>query len=94
MEVSTTKETMNDFEPMPKMLIKQQKLLSDRNVSVLFYNEQVQSRIALDLLRLAKQNNIPVVGLVETMPPEENVITWLIKILTETKSALEVCDHE
>lgn len=84
---------MNDSEPTPKMLIKQQKLLSDRNVSVLFYNEQVQSVIALDLLRLAKQNNIPVVGLVETMPPEENVITWLINILTETQSALETCDH-
>ncbi|API86008.1 metal ABC transporter solute-binding protein, Zn/Mn family [Francisella uliginis] len=80
---------MNDSEPSPNMMINYQKLLIDREVKVLFYNEQVTDNVTHKILELASDNEIPVVGITETMPPNDNAIDWMINTLQATATVLE-----
>ena len=79
---------MNDSEPTPGMLMAFQKLLTDKTVKVLFYNEQVHDTITENLMKLAKDNHIAVVGIHETLPKDANVITWISTLLEKTEAAL------
>ncbi len=80
---------MNDAEASPKMLADYQNLFKKRTVKVLFYNQQVHDNVTENILSLAKENNIPYVGVSETMPQNDNVITWLKANLSDTQKALE-----
>ena len=80
---------MNDAEASPKMLADYQNLFKQRAVNVLFYNQQVHDNVTESILNLAKDNNIPYVGVSETMPQNDNVITWLKANLSDTQKALE-----
>ena len=84
---------MNNAEPTPKMLIKYQRILTNRNVYVLFHNKQVYGGTVDTLLKLAKKSNITIIGLTETMPKSNNVITWFKKILKKTQKALAQSDQ-
>ncbi|MFV9972186.1 MAG: metal ABC transporter solute-binding protein, Zn/Mn family [Francisella endosymbiont of Hyalomma asiaticum] len=80
---------MNDSEPSPKMMIDYQKLFNDKQVKMLFYNKQVTDNVTNNVLELAKKNNIPIVGITETMPTNDDAIGWMIKTLQATASALD-----
>ncbi|WP_440683551.1 metal ABC transporter solute-binding protein, Zn/Mn family [Cysteiniphilum halobium] len=80
---------MNDAEASPKMLADYQNLFKQRIVKVLFYNQQVHDNVTESILNLAKKNKIPYVGVSETMPQNDNVITWLKADLNDTQKALE-----
>lgn len=80
---------MNDSEPSPKMMINYQKLFNDKQVKVLFYNKQVTDNVTSDVLEVAKKNNIPVVGITETMPVNYDAINWMIETLQATAVALD-----
>lgn len=80
---------MNDSEPSPKMMINYQKLFNDKQVKVLFYNKQVTDNVTSDVLEVAKKNNIPVVGITETMPVNDDAINWMIETLQATAAALD-----
>lgn len=80
---------MNDAEASPKMLADYENLFKKNRVKVLFYNQQVHNNVTEKILALAKENNIPNVGVSETMPQNKNVITWLISSLMDTQKALE-----
>mgnify|MGYP000055968178 CR=1 FL=1 len=80
---------MNDSEPTPKMMIDYQNLFKEKKVKVLFYNEQVTDNVTKNILALAKQNDVEIVGLTETMPQDKNAISWMIDTLEETQQALE-----
>ncbi|ABO47534.1 metal ABC transporter solute-binding protein, Zn/Mn family [Francisella tularensis] len=80
---------MNDSEPSPKMMINYQKLFNDKQVKVLFYNKQVTDNVTSDVLEVAKKNNIPVVGITETMPVNDDAINWMIETLQATAVALD-----
>ena len=41
------------------------------------------------MLELAEENDIPVVGITETMPTNEDAITWMVKSLQKTAEALD-----
>lgn len=80
---------MNDSEPSPNMMINYQKLFIDKEVKVLFYNEQVTNNVTHKILELASENEIPVVGITETMPTNDNAIDWMINTLEATATVLE-----
>ncbi|WP_150467116.1 metal ABC transporter solute-binding protein, Zn/Mn family [Francisella sp. SYW-9] len=80
---------MNDSEPSPQMMINYQKLFNDKEVKVLFYNEQVTDNVTHKILEVASQNEIPVVGITETMPTTDNAIDWMINTLQATATVLE-----
>jgi zinc/manganese transport system substrate-binding protein len=83
---------MNGTDPSPQDVAAQKALLSQREVSVLVYNEQVTDPLTESLVALANAHHIPVVGVYETMPePGYDYQSWM---LAET-SALHraVADH-
>jgi zinc/manganese transport system substrate-binding protein len=80
---------MNDTEPTPKMLGAYEGLLNNKKIKILFYNNQVTDPTAKNILNLAEKNHIPIVGVSETMPKQENVNQWMLSELSKTKSALE-----
>jgi len=79
---------MNDTEPTPKMIADYQGLLSGQKVKVLFYNSQVSDSITKNMQDLARKNNIPVVGVTETMPANVTINQWLTGEVNATASAL------
>ncbi|GAB4222859.1 MAG: hypothetical protein Kow0076_4740 [Francisella sp.] len=80
---------MNNSEPSPKMMIKYQSLFKDKKIKVLFYNKQVTDNVIRNILELANKNKIPVVGITETMPINDNAINWMIQTLQATSQALD-----
>ncbi|MGQ4004830.1 zinc ABC transporter substrate-binding protein [Francisellaceae bacterium CB52] len=85
---------MNESEPSPRMMIDYQDLLKDKKVKVLFYNQQVIDTTTKNILNLAKKNDIPVVGVTETMPADKDAISWMIDTLEATQKALEQLKQE
>lgn len=81
---------MNDTEPSPKMLSGYLDLLNEHKVRLLFYNSQVTEGTTKNILAIAKKNNIPVVGISETMPPNVSINTWLMNQLNQTEQALQM----
>lgn len=80
---------MNGSEPSPKMKADFINKIKKKKVKILFYNNQVTDSTTKDILSLAKQNNIQIVGISETMPDNKNVIEWLTSELDEIENAMK-----
>lgn len=76
---------MTGTDPSPQDVKTQEDLFNRKQVKVFIYNTQAVSNTTQALLDLAKSNNIPVVGVYETMPPNHTYQTWMEG---ETKSIL------
>lgn len=81
-------KVMNDTEPTPKMIADYQSLLTNKQVKILFYNSQVSDSVTKNMQDLAKKNNIPVVGVTETMPANTTIYKWLTTGVENTNQAL------
>ncbi|MDR3597670.1 metal ABC transporter solute-binding protein, Zn/Mn family [Clostridium sp.] len=68
---------MNDTDPSPQNVKIQEDLLKNKQVKVFLYNQQAIDDSTTALLQLAKDNNIPIVGVYETMPPNHTYQTWM-----------------
>ena len=55
---------------------------------MLFYNSQVTDPQADRLLRLAREGNVPVVGVSETQPAGKSYAEWMLDQLDATEKAL------
>ena len=80
---------MNDTEPSPQMLAAYEDLITGHKVKVLFYNKQVTEPTTQNILKLAQKNNLPVVGVTETMPAKMQVNQWLSTEIEATRKALQ-----
>ena len=80
---------MNDTEPSPQMLVAYEALLKNHKVSILFYNKQVTDSTTKNILKLAQDNKIQVVGINETMPKNTKINKWLLDAINNTNNALE-----
>jgi zinc/manganese transport system substrate-binding protein len=80
---------MNDTEPSPQMLASYEALLKDHKVSVLFYNKQVTDSTTKNILKLAQDNKIQIVGVTETMPKNTKINKWLLDEINDTNNALK-----
>lgn len=79
---------MNGSEPSPKLTVDFINQIKNKKVKILFYNSQVTETTTKYILNLARQNNIKIVGISETMPVNKNVIEWLTGELEEIRNAL------
>ena len=77
---------MNGTDPSPQNVQIQENLLKNKEVKVLIYNQQAIDDATTSLINLAKSNNIPIVGVYETMPPNYNYQKWME---TETNNILK-----
>ncbi len=84
-------KVMNDTEPTPKMIADYQGLLNKKAVKILFYNNQVSDTLTKNMQNLARKNQIPVVGVSETMPKKSTIHDWLITEIDATNNALGKC---
>jgi zinc/manganese transport system substrate-binding protein len=80
---------MNDTEPSPQMLASYEALLKDHKVSILFYNKQVTDSTTKNILKLAQDNKIQIVGVTETMPKNTKINKWLLDEINDTNNALK-----
>lgn len=63
--------------------------VTEHQIKVLIYNEQTVTPITTHLQQEAKDAGIPVVGVSETMPPNENYSSWMLKQLQALHTALK-----
>lgn len=79
---------MNGSEPSPNITADFIDELKSHTIKILYYNNQVTDPTTENILNLAKQNNIKIIGVSETMAGNQNVIQWLTKTLEDTQQAL------
>ena len=71
-------DIMNGTDPSPQDVATEQSLFTAHKVKAFVYNQQVTDSLTQSLLTLAHQNDIPVVGVYETMPtPGYNYQKWM-----------------
>lgn len=75
--------TLQDVETM-------RALFKDHRVRVFLYNQQTIEPTTTELLREARADGIPVVGVYETMPREMTYATWMV---TETQAVAAALEH-
>ena len=77
-----------DSDVAPAVLRATLKLYSDHAVKLLAYNERTTGAETEAVLKAAKDNNIPVVGVTETLPNGEDYVSWMTKNLDAIGAAL------
>ena len=82
-------DIMNGVDPSPQNVALQKSLFADHKVKVFLYNQQVTDPLTESLITLANQNNIPVVGVYETMPtPGYDYQTWMLTEVQDLRKAV------
>jgi zinc/manganese transport system substrate-binding protein len=82
-------DIMNGVDPSPQTVAAERALFSQHKVKVLLYNQQVTDPLTQSLIALAQQNDIPVVGVYETMPaPGYDFQTWMLTEVRDLRQAV------
>jgi zinc/manganese transport system substrate-binding protein len=77
-------DVMNGTDPSAQDVARQRSLFTQHRVKVFLYNQQVTDTLTQSYISLARANDIPVVGVYETMPtPGYTYQSWM---LAETKA--------
>jgi zinc/manganese transport system substrate-binding protein len=80
---------MNDTEPAARDLAAFEDDLKNANVDVLLYNRQVSGRLADQLIDVAREADVPVVGVTETEPANTGYVDWMLGELKDLERALQ-----
>ena len=76
-------------DPAPADVAAERDLLTGRKVKALLYNSQVTSPLTEQIRDLATKNNVPVVAVAETIPPNHKTFQeWQLAQLDELERAL------
>jgi len=80
---------MNGTDPAPQDVMIQNALLVGHKVKVFVYNQQVTDPLTQSFLSLAKQNDVPIVGVYETMPsPGYHYQSWMLAEVNALRAAV------
>jgi zinc/manganese transport system substrate-binding protein len=80
---------MNGTDPAPQDVTTETALLTSRRAKIFVYDQQVTDPLTESFLALAKQNNIPVIGVYETMPAPGYIYqSWMLAELAALRAAL------
>jgi zinc/manganese transport system substrate-binding protein len=79
---------MNDTEPAARDVAAFESDLKERRVRAMFYNRQASDKIVQQLVALARDNKVPVVGVTELVPPGVTFQQWMLGELNDTEKAL------
>jgi zinc/manganese transport system substrate-binding protein len=71
-------DIMNGVDPAPQDISLQDALLSDHDVKVFVYNQQVTDSLTQSFLKTAATHHVPVVGVYETMPLHYSYQSWML----------------
>jgi zinc/manganese transport system substrate-binding protein len=79
----------NGTDPAPADVAAEQDLLTGHKVSLLLYNSQATSPVTESIKSMAGQSGVPVVGVSETIPKQnESFVDWQLAQLNEIAAAL------
>ncbi len=82
-------DNMNGVDPSPQDVAAERDLLAGRKVRAFVYNVQVTDPLTRSLIDLASANDIPVVGVYETMPqPGFTYQSWMLAEAAALKNAI------
>jgi zinc/manganese transport system substrate-binding protein len=85
-------DIMNGTDPSAQDVAIERSLFIQHKVKVFLYNQQVTDTLTESFITLAHQNNIPVVGVYETMPvPGYDYQSWMLTEVQDLTRA--VADH-
>ncbi|MGH3832119.1 MAG: metal ABC transporter solute-binding protein, Zn/Mn family [Pseudonocardiaceae bacterium] len=85
-------DIMNGVDPTPQDVSLENSFFTGHRVTVLVYNQQVTDSLTESFIATAKQANIPVVGVYETMPtPGYDYQSWMLAEVDALTKA--VADH-
>jgi zinc/manganese transport system substrate-binding protein len=79
---------MNETEPSAKDIAAVVDDIRDHKVKALIYNTQVTDAMTEQLLGAAREANVPVVGVTETVPEGMSYAEWMIGQLESLEKAL------
>ncbi|HEY4462176.1 MAG TPA: zinc ABC transporter substrate-binding protein [Streptosporangiaceae bacterium] len=80
---------MNGVDPSAQNVALEKSLFTQHKVKAFLYNQQVTSSLTQSFITLAHQNNIPVVGVYETMPtPGFTYQTWMVTEVQDLQKAV------
>jgi zinc/manganese transport system substrate-binding protein len=79
---------MNDTEPSARDIAAFERDLRTHQVRAVFYNRQASNNLVQHLLDIARDANVPVVGITETAPPGRSYQDWMLNELDATGRAL------
>ena len=82
-------DVMNGVDPSPQNAAAERALFTQHKVKAFLYNQQVTDSLTESFITLAKQNDIPVVGVYETMPvPGYDYQTWMLTEVQDLRKAV------
>lgn len=80
---------MNGTDPAPQDITTQNGLFTGHKVKLFAYNQQVTSSLTASFLDLAKKNEVPLVGVYETMPtPGFTYQSWMMAEVAALQKAV------
>ena len=83
-------DIMNGVDPSPEDITLEDNLFTNHQVKVFCYNQQVVDALTSSFENSAKQADVPVVGVYETMPtPSYDYQTWMMAELSAIEKAVE-----
>jgi zinc/manganese transport system substrate-binding protein len=75
-------------DPSPQDVLVMRRLLSDRKVRVLLYDQQSVEPLTVQLLGLARAHHVPIVGMYETEPLSKSYQQWMLAEMSALERAL------
>ncbi|HVV91193.1 MAG TPA: zinc ABC transporter substrate-binding protein [Solirubrobacterales bacterium] len=82
-------DIMNDTDPAPQAVSMQESFFKEKKADAFVYNQQVTDSITEKFLESAHDNDVPVVGVYETMPTEFTYQEWMMAELKALEEALQ-----
>jgi zinc/manganese transport system substrate-binding protein len=80
---------MNGVDPSAQNVALEKSLFTQHKVKAFLYNQQVTSSLTKSFITLAQQNNVPVVGVYETMPtPGFTYQSWMLTEVQDLQKAV------
>jgi zinc/manganese transport system substrate-binding protein len=82
-------DIMNGTDPSAQDVAVERSLFTQRKVKVFLYNQQVTDTLTQSFIALARANDIPVVGVYETMPvPGYDYQSWMLAEVRDLRQAV------
>ena len=87
------KAVAQGIDPPANTVLIAQDQIRKKMVRLLVYNRQTGDRFTARLKSLAKSSGVPVVGVMETMPPGKHYQSWMLDQIAAVESALRGSNH-
>jgi zinc/manganese transport system substrate-binding protein len=82
-------DIMNDTDPAPQAVSLQESFFTEGKADAFVYNQQVTDSITEKFSATAKENDVPIVGVYETMPTGYTYQGWMMAELKALEEAVE-----